>query len=664
MCLLGIFTTFGNNSLLTNNFFIKGTFEKEGVSFVYSGVVKFNTSTSSNYTSDLDFNFYLASFYIEEITYKGLKYRNHELFGYTFPKEMLSRINIDGIVNYKNATTTLTVDLSSFDKTKFSLSPAQISILKKETANPEVDFERGLEIRLKLVETNNIEFPINTTLISNIKKAIKNNKVQKTEEEREKEYLRLLTEGNILLNENNYKESLKSYSIAKNYTADIKNITAKINTVEGFITRNRTQRTRPVRPTIERINPITDFKSAKDQKKYSELEAKVNSFLTKNEYAKAIESLNEAKKYTTNIKSIDARLATIQKFAPKTESIATKIKGEKVKRKKLKKKRNSEIVSDSESSSFNRTKTIIANKVDRKLSYGELLKKGSQSLGNKQYIKSKVYFEAAREKAINKETVDKILVSVNRLIENQSESIPSKEVFNDDSVLASNSDLPKEQKSSKAINSDLAEKAEILKAQFGEGDYRKGFIKYKRDEQAVVDAFDKIIIPYGKYEILRYRAGFANIKMKDDVALKTIECIGKNDEYSWSARIFQNPWIETVVDEKGAFVDELTKRVEIYVVDNVSLLPYDEVPQRIRDSYKDPNIHAGTEFVSAFHLWEHENAKRPDIIARRKQIQDFKDASKAEAYAGADKCKEEVAISIEEVYAYYKQLGYEIIVKY
>ncbi|WP_010521536.1 hypothetical protein [Aquimarina agarivorans] len=158
-----------------------------------------------------------------------------------------------------------------------------------------------------------------------------------------------------------------------------------------------------------------------------------------------------------------------------------------------------------------------------------------------------------------------------------------------------------------------------------------------------------------------YRAGFARIKIKDSIPLKTVECTGRNEEYSWSARIYQNPWFETVINDEVEYVDDVVKKVEVYVVDNVSLLPYEELSKEIIKAYKDPNPYVGTTRISAHNLWNRKHAYEPEVIRRREEIARFKQASKFEAYQGADDCREKVANSVKEVYDYYKEKGYEVI---
>ncbi len=669
---IGVFTFSGVNAL-TSNFFIKDTFEKNGVLIKYSGVVKFKPSSFTNYETDMSLNLYLASFFIEEITYKGEKYSGRELFGHTFPKEVLSKINVEATLSFKGVPILFTSNISSFEKIEYKLAEDQFSILKKESKNTKLEFEKGLGFKMKLLKTNAIEFPIDTTLVTSFINDIATNKSFKSEEEQSNEYSRLLTEGNIFLNENNYKESFASYTLAKKYAEDPIFINSKIEIVDSYLQKNRVSKYRwaskeakktDVKKGASKIKNIdyeSDFKSVDDKNKFSELYTEANDLFAKNKYNQAIAKYNSAKKYTKNKVAVKQQIKVLEKFKNKAPITANTNKKNRAKNKKAIKENNIQIKEASKLSN-----DISVNEFDG-LSYAALLKKGSDYLTQKEFVKSKLYFEAAKEKAVNKKMVDKILVSVTKLAENQlkiNNSNNKAEIISEVKLLAKELPIKKPIKAPENEVTDLEDKAAILKAEFSEGVSRRGFIKFKRDEQAVLDAKNRVLIPFGKYEILRYRAGFANVRIKDSVALKSVECTGKNDEYSWSARIYQKPWIETVVDEKGEFADEFNKKVAIYVVDNVSLLPFEEVPQRIKDAYKDPNQFTGTDFVSAFKLWEKENANRPDILARRREIQAFKEASKNEAYSGAQNCKYKVSKAIEEVYTYYKNKGYEINIKY
>lgn len=645
-------SVFGS-TILANNFFIKDTFKKEGLEIKYTGVIKFNASSASNYTSDARFELYLASFFIEEVTYKGIKYRAHELFGYSFPEEVLSKIKIKALVRFRNAEITLVSNVSSFDKTLYKLTENQRRTILKEASDPKEEFNRGVDFRLKLIETYIIDFPINKKIISLIIDSIKSNKAQKTELEKEKEYIRLLTEGNIFLGKNNFKQSLISYSYAKKYAINSDYIDGKIDIVESYLAKNGTNKYRWLPKENEsavsisksdRVNLETDFISTSNKKKFLELETEAKSLLFKNQYNKAIDKFTEAKKYTTNKTAIDKKIAVVEKF--KRRALGKPVS--EIPKRSVKKDQKNEVkpIVEKKKTIVSKNKVITKKITPKKetknnalVSSNKLAKKKTTN-NNYSFVKSTVISNEAKI-----ETSKKV-----------------KEVTKKTTVQKQS--IPKTKKTEIVLTNSLKEKAEILKTEFRAGEYRKGFVKYKRDEQAVLDAFNNVLIPFGKYEIVRYRAGFANIKMKDSVALKTIECTGKNDEYSWSARIYQNPWIETVVDKNGNFIEELNKRVEIYVVDNVSLLPWDEVPKRIKKAYKDPNQYTGTDFISAFNLWEHENKNKPEVVARRKEIKVFKEASKKEAYKGADHCKEKVAKSIEEVYTYYKNLGYEIVIKY
>ena len=669
---IGVFTFSGINAL-TNNFFIKDTFEKNGVLIKYSGVVKFQPSSVTNYETDMSLNLYLASFFIEEITYKGEKYSDRELFGHTFPKEVLSKINVEATLSFKGVPISFTSNISSFEKIEYKLAEDQFLTLKKETKQTKLEFEKGLGFKMKLLKTNAIEFPIDTTLVTNFINDIATNKSFKSEEEQANEYSRLLTEGNIFLNENNYKESFASYTLAKEYAEDPIFINSKIEIVDSYLQKNRISKYRwaskeakktDVKKEVSKLKNInyeSDFNSVDDKKKFSELYTEANDLFAKNKYNQAITKYNSAKKYTKNKAAINQQIKVLEKFKNKATITANTNKKNRAKNKKVIEDNNFQLKKASKLSN-----SISVKEFDG-LSYSELLKKGNALLAQKEFVKSKPYFEAAKEKAVNNKAVDKILASVNKLAKNQLKaSNPSNKtgIINDTDRLVKQLPIKKPVKAPKKEVTDLQDKAAILKAEFSEGVSKRGFIKFKRDEQAVLDAKNRVLIPFGKYEILRYRAGFANVRIKDSVALKSVECTGKNDEYSWSARIYQKPWIETVVDGKGEFADEFNKKVDIYVVDNVSLLPFEEVPQRVRDAYKDPNQFTGTDFVSAFKLWEKENANRPDILARRKEIKAFKEASKNEAYSGADNCKQKVSQAIEDVYAYYKSKGYEINIKY
>lgn len=657
---------FSTVQALTNNFFIKDTFVKEGLSIKYSGVIKFCPSSTTNFNNDISFNLYLASFFIEEITYKGQKFNDHQLFGHTFPKEVLSQIKIKALINYKETGIEFVSTISSFDNTAYQLSENQISAIRKETTNVNIEFCKGFGLRLKLLETLDIDFPLAKELVAKLINDIGTNEAIKTKEENTNEYLRLLTEGNIRLNENNYNESFKSFNIAKKYTEDQTFINSKIEIIDSYLKKNIDSKYRwvnrggsanPEQKSVNLTKPIdndVNFESNTNQQKFTNLYNQASTLFTKNKYEEAFAKYTEAKEYTKNKSIVNKQLQIVEKYRG-VKTIKTAKRTSKVALK------SNEEYAKNDSTLKNTLDLVNETTSEKKINtstYNKSSKGRSELLVGKDRIVPKVLTQK-----VQKNRVTKSLNTASTQINNaQANSIKSatKEV-----TLESNKESFDQVKVSEKVNkTNLENKAEVLKNEFAEETSARGFVKFKRDEQAVFDKLNRVLIPFGKYQIIRYRSGFANVKIKDSVALKSVECTGQNGEYSWSARVYQNPWIETVIDGNGEYVDELNKKVEIYVVDNVSLLPFDQVPQRIKDAYKDPNQFTGTDFVSAFKLWEKENADKPEIIARREEIKSFKKASKQEAYKGADRCKEKVSTVIEEVYTYYKNKGYEIMIKY
>jgi len=656
---------FSTAQALTNNFFIKDTFVKEGLSIKYSGVIKFCPSSTTNFNSDISFDLYLASFFIEEITYKGQKFNDHQLFGHTFPKEVLSQIKIKALLSYKEIDIEFISKISSFAKIAYPLSENQMNSLKNKASSPKVDFAKGLGFRLKLLETLDIDFPLEKELVVTLINDIGTNQAIKTKDENTNEYLRLLTEGNILLNENNYNESFKSFSKAKKYTEDPMFINSKIEIVDSYLKKNRDSKYRWVNregsanPEQESVNLTksidneVNFESNANQQKFTNLYNQASALFAKNKYDEAFAKYTEAKEYTKNKSIINKQLQIVEKYrGVKTIKTANPTSAVAVK--------SNEEYAKNDSTLKNTLDLVNETTSEKKINtsaYNKSSKGRSELLAGKDRIAPK-----APTQEVQKNRVTKTLNTVSTQINNaQANSIKSATNV----VLESKKESFDQVKVSEKVNkTNLENKAKVLKNEFAEETSARGFVKFKRDEQAVYDKLNRVLIPFGKYQIIRYRSGFANVKIKDSVALKSIECTGQNDEYSWSARIYQNPWIETVIDGNGEYVDELNKKVEIYVVDNVSLLPFDQVPQHIKDAYKDPNQFTGTDFVSAFKLWEKENADKPQIIARREEIKSFKRASKQEAYKGADRCKEKVSSAIEEVYTYYKNKGYEIMIKY
>ena len=633
----------------TNNFFIKDTFTKNGLTLKYTGVLKMKHTSQSDYASDLKMEFYLASFYVEEINYEGEKYEEHQLFGHTFPEELFSNLKIKGLLSYEENNVEFNAQVSSLKATQVKLSTEQFSKLKEGKFNINQSLKNGAKFKIKLLKTIEIDFPVEKDFISKLITDISTNTTAKTKAQKKAEYVRLLIEGNLLLSKNNYNESFKSFSIAKKYTEETAFINSKIEIVESYIAKNNTSKYRWAHRQsksnlLERkVEPVKKdrFVSSKgDFKRSDEKNKLVNPDNGKQKVTQQNTSSDSASTITNSYKKNTITTTKVDAFNALSDSVS-----------KLKEAKN---------------KVQLSN--NKSLSYGQLLKKGNDLLSSKNFLESKVYFEAAQAKAPNKRNVNKILASVNSLI--SSAQVKQDKVVNTDNLSELSSSVVNENTeiSGTGISNEEEEETgfktnDSAIETFGRSS-QAGFIKFKRDKQAVFDRNDNVLIPFGKYEIIRYRSGFANVRLKDTISLKKIVCTGKNGEYSWSARIYQNPWVETVVDENGEYVDDFDKKVEIYVVDNVSLLPYEQVPQSIKDAYKDPNQFTGTNFISAFNLWEKENSKRPDIIARRKEIEAFKQASKKEAYSGADRCKQKVSVALEEVLLYYKNLGYEIKIRH
>ncbi len=763
------------NSILKNNFFIKGTYEEAGLILKYTGVIKFFVSSETKSVNDLAFNYKLTSFSIEEVVYEGQSYRGHDLFGITFPYEVLVNMDINSQLIYKDQKQFVKeLQLRGNKYEMFSLTDKEkqyFSSLNISFAN----LDRGFGFKFKLLETLKItKLYSNDLFVSDIIDFIQDNAIEKSKKQNEEEYTRLLTEGNIRLSENNYEQALFSFLKAKKYTATTGFVKDKIAIVDSYLNKSRSkyrwknnneEKAVEVSPLLSLKNDLkisASFDSFSKEKTFYKLVDKADDYITKGNYEKAIEILNQSKKYTTNkvvvnngivviedeikkgglknkVKRSGSEQARIDKERKEKEALFADYK-EYSEARKLKKKDIVDKIKKDEILKKTKLKGISPKgKVsNNEKSYSDLLKLGGDYLTKKEFVKSQKAYQEARKKTTNKAAIDKILIAVNKLAAKEKKktakkSVPSNLVnrnlkekskfkkekrvsktengsFNSKSdeivVLeatnTSNTDeLEKKKKqTTKRVKKVRQKKSEVVSGikttREREGNIasvrknkiefiastdvihaekkksrkkrnllslRKGFIKYRRDEQAVVDSHDDILIPFGKYKIMYYRAGFARIKLQDSIALKTVECTGKNEEYSWSARVYQNPWFETVINDEGEYVDDMLKKVEIYVVDNVSLLPYEDLSNEIIEAYKDPNPYLGTTRISAHNLWNRKHSDEPEVIKRRAEIARFKAASKLEAYQGADGCREKVANSVREIYEYYEKNGYEVILK-
>lgn len=591
---------------ISHHFFVKDVFEKNGVSIHYSGVVQIDFSSKNDFENnvidDLSLKLFLPSFYVDYIVYQNKKINGHQLFGYTFPAEMLAVIDLKTKLIVGTKEVTFNTQVSSYRPISHELEGAALEKLKAAQPNLKEELVKGGNIQFKILESKQITFPRNRDFFKEIPlavdTAINNKNTVKTESEKKEEYLRLLTEGNLFLNENNYSQAYKSFVCAKRFATDLSLINSKIDLVAGLLTNSRNSNFR-WQPVVDQI--ITDNPTSKN-----DIYSEVNSIKADNTNA-------------TSSHFPDRNQTTIPKHtyyrSNDSNSVTT---DEKTEESVEVYKSNNNTATISEDSIFV-TDEELQSQESNSVLIDQQLTQDSISISN---------FNIASNNT--NDASDKV------------SSIGVKEITSEDK-------FSKDKKLSSPSKSSYSPFE------------KKGYIKYKRDSQAVVDGYNRLLIPFGKYEILRYRAGFANVKIKDTVALKTIVCTGQNGEYTWSARIYQNPWQETVVDKNGNFVDDFTKKVEIYVVDNVTLVPYADVSPELKKAFKDPNPYASTDFISAFKLWERENAKRPVVIHRRAEIKARREVLKREAYQGADACKATVSKSLEEVVFYFKHLGYEII---
>ncbi|WP_010179155.1 hypothetical protein, partial [Aquimarina agarilytica] len=745
------------NTILKNNFFIKGSYEEAGLKIKYTGVLKFFMSSETRKIEDIAFNYKLASFYIEEVTYKGKIYRGHDLFGVTFPYETLVNLDISSLLTYKGKKEfKRELALRSNKYEMFSLTNDEKEKFKSLHVSYE-DLDKGLGFKFKLLETVKITKLFEDDLfVSGIIDQISNNEVERSKKENENEYVRLLTEGNIRLSENNYEQALFSFLKAKKYASDDTFVNDKIDIVDSYLNRSRSKFRWKNRneETAVALDPLVilknelkinaSFDSFSKEKAFYKLVDKADNHIAKGDYDKAINELNQSKKYTNNKIFVNNGIAIIkdkikEQGGKKPSGLSL---SEQARKEKERKEKEALFKDYKKYSAARKSKSgYKTEELKKDQSYADLLKQGGQYLKNKEYAKSQQAYREARKKTKDKSAVDRILTSIDKLAEaeqqkqqgttvivnnnekaelntqknkkvkkqketkdgyvskKKSENVGGtkvkkpKKAKEDKSIVAekTNSDLIQNKKKSisnetNGFDTSVAQKnrgknrerdrakkgnktttvvnkkeepikiraidtiesntiayAEKKKKNKKRGQllsFRKGFIKYKRDEQAVVDSHDAILIPFGKYKIMYYRAGFARIKLKDSIALKTVECAAKNEEYSWSARVYQNPWFETVINDEGEYVDEVLKKVEIYVVDNVSLLPYEELSDKIIEAYKDPNPYEGTGRISAHNLWNRKHSDEPEVIKRRADIARYKQASKLEAYQGADRCRE------------------------
>ena len=369
------------------------------------------------------------------------------------------------------------------------------------------------------------------------------------------------------------------------------------------------------------LNVDTISKSDRD-KEYTRLNILANNYLLQNNYQQAKITFTKAKEYanTKQIKKIDKQIAITNTFLKnETDNSNT-----------------TTINNDNDLSTTTSVKKETTNTEIKVLENSTSVKETTNVISEKVIIENSILKEDKLKKtdAIPEKAKDLIAVTTTRTTTTTTSS----------SIKENNNISPNK------------DNYELIKT-------AKGYIKYKRDEESVEDSQGNTLIPYGKYKIIRYKAGFAQVKLTDDVVLKNIVCTNKNNEYTWSARIYENPWLETVIDKEVNYVKALEKKVEIYIVDNINYRPFNELPRALVENYQDPNPYEGTQQITAFNLWNRDNANKPWVKQRRKEIEKAKRLSKNDAYKGVDICRSEVSERFEEVYNYYKNMGYEVILR-
>ncbi|WP_029489654.1 hypothetical protein [Aquimarina agarivorans] len=447
MCSFLLTTTVFANTVIKNNFFIKGNYEEAGLSIKYTGIVKFFVSSETKKIDDLAFNYKLASFYIEEVTYEGKTYRGHDLFGISFPYESLVNIEIDSKLTYKNQSNFEKELLLRSNKYEmFLLSDADKQKLKSLNVTF-AEIDKGLGFKFKILKTLKItKLFENDLFVLEIIDRITNNTSEKSQKDNEEEYLRLLTEGNIRLSENNYEQALFSFLKAKKYSSNTDFVEDKIEIVDSYLNRSRSkfrwknknqEKAVTIDPILNLKNDLkinASFDSFNKEKSYYKLIDKANKYIIEGNYKKAITELNQSKKYTNNKVLVNKGIAIINdkikkggSSKPNKLSISEQSRKEKEKKEKealfadykqFSETRKSKKITTDKKITNNSNKKKIRTKVaqdEANLSYGDLLRKGGEYLKNGEYVASQKTYKEARKKAADKSAIDRILVSVNKL---------------------------------------------------------------------------------------------------------------------------------------------------------------------------------------------------------------------------------------------------------
>ncbi len=605
---------FGNNIPEQNtNFFISGNYEEQGVKINYSAIV--NTILSTDFNGKKQLKLQLSSFLIEDAKYANRTYRDNDIFGISFPIDTAVEITSNIQLLYGVKLINKTIILHPNKKT--------ILDLNKDV----VDFN---EIKLKVSNTVSIKALFkHETFITTIKKAIENNTKRKDSEVIEKEHTRLMILGNSYLNENNYSQAVSTYLHAKKFATDISYADSQIITTAKYakkdnviIDANRKLQTTVSKSYYTNKQPTIVSKPTKSKSiQHIATTSKTVSKSSKIEYSKDDDG-NEFE-YEYSPKKTNEPVYAVNSDNPEEYGYEYEYEDESI-------KEASTIFDDQETEyEYDEVEINSSPKSESDVEYDNV-NRNSLSTQNSYIANEKP------AKVSSNSTVKKIATQQSNI-----KKIVSNEPKN---------------KVTEEIKKPSDKNYEVIRT-------KKGYIKYKKDQQAVEDREGNILIPYGNYEIIRFRAGFARVKIKDAVEIKNIVCTNKNEEYNWSARIYENPWQETVIDKNGSSVDKTIKKVEIYIVDNVANIPNNELSPELLKSYEDPNPFKGTQQISAFNLWNRNNGNKPHIIETRAKIERLKKVSKDKAFEGAEACRNQVSKQFEEVFDYYQEMGYDIILK-
>lgn len=606
---------FGNTIPEQNtNFFISGNYEEQGVKINYSAIV--NAVLSSDFNEKKQLALQLSSFLIEDVKYNNRTYRDNDVFGISFPIDTAVEITSNIQLLYGVKLINETIILHPNKKTILDLNKGV------------VDFN---EIKFKVSNTVSIKALFkHETFIATIKKAIENNTKRKDSEVIEAEHTRLMILGNSYLNENNYSQAVSTYLHAKKFATDISYADSQIITTAKYAKKDNIiiDTNRKLQATVSKSYytnkqpTIVSKPTTSKNTQYAVTTRETVSKSSKVEYSKDDDGNEFEYEYTP--KKTNEPVYAVNSNNPEEYGYEYEYEEEN------NIKEASTIFDDQESEyEYDEVKNSSSTKSESDVEYddvnGNSLSTQNSYAANEKPAKVSSY-SAVKKIATQQSNIKKIV-----------------------------SNEPKN-KVSEEVKKPSDKNYEVIRT-------KKGYIKYKKDQQAVEDREGNILIPYGKYEIIRFRAGFARVKIKDAVEIKNIVCTNKNEEYNWSARIYENPWQETVIDKNGSSVDKTIKKVEIYIVDNVANIPNNELSPELLKRYEDPNPFKGTQQISAFNLWNRNNGNKPSVIEARAKIERLKKVSKDKAFEGAEACRKQVSKRFEEVFDYYQEMGYDIILK-